>query len=104
MASLRAMHPPGGAVALATVLVALEGGDIGIGFALSPVLLDTALLVLLAIGYNRLTGRHYQFRQPGDEGGHTTSCAAPDRRPGLTHDEGERVLASFTLGANQVGE
>lgn len=100
MASLRAMHPPGGAVALATVLVAFEGGDIGIGFALSPVLLDTALLVLLAIGYNRLTGRHYPFRQPGEEGGHKTSDAAPDRRLGLTPDELERVLERFNLGAN----
>src|SRR3546814_10752724 len=74
------------------------------GFALSPVLRDTALLVLLAIGYNRLTGRHYPFRQPGEEGGHKTSDAAPDRRLGLTPDELERVLERFNLGANRSEE
>lgn len=100
MASLRAMHPPGGAVALATVLIALDGSRVGIDFALSPVLLDTALLVLLAIGYNRLTGRHYPFRQAEDAGVHDTGDAAPDRRLGLTPDELARVLERFNLGAN----
>jgi CBS domain-containing membrane protein len=100
MAGLRAMHPPGGAVALATVLIALDGGTIGIDFVLSPVLLDTALLVLLAIGYNRLTGRHYPFRQTPETGAHDTADIVPDRRLGLTPEALEQVLERFNLGAN----
>lgn len=100
MAILRAMHPPGGAVALATVLIAVEGGAVGIGFALSPVLLDTALLVLLAVVYNRLTGRRYPFRQAPETGVHQTGDAAPDRRLGLAPDVLKRVLSEFNLGAN----
>ncbi|MGY6637725.1 MAG: HPP family protein [Erythrobacter sp.] len=100
MAILRAMHPPGGAVALATVLIAVEGGRVGIAFVLSPVLLDTALLVLLAVFYNRLTGRRYPFRQTPDTSVHKTGDAAPDRRLGLAPDVLERVLNEFSLGAN----
>jgi CBS domain-containing membrane protein len=100
MASLRAMHPPGGAVALATVLIALEGGPVGFDFALSPVFLDTALLVLLAIGYNRLTGRHYPFRHAPEAGVHETADVVPDRRLGLTQEALEGVLERFNLGAN----
>ncbi|WP_301751613.1 HPP family protein [uncultured Erythrobacter sp.] len=100
MAILRAMHPPGGAVALATVLIAVEGGRVDIAFALSPVLLDTALLVLLAVVYNRLTGRRYPFRQAPEIGAHQTGDAAPDRRLGLAPDVLERVLSEFNLGAN----
>lgn len=100
MASLRAMHPPGGAVALATVLIALDGGRVGFDFALSPVFLDTALLVLLAIGYNRLTGRHYPFRQSPEAGVHETTDLVPDRRLGLTPEALEGVLERYNLGAN----
>lgn len=100
MAFLRAMHPPGGAVALATVLVALDGGEVGMTFALSPVLLDSALLVVMAVAYNRVTGRHYPFRQPAEPGVHDTVDAAPERRLGLTAGELEQVLATYNLAAN----
>lgn len=100
MAAMRAMHPPGGAVALATVLLAQEGTPVGLAFAISPVLLDTALLVLLAIAYNRLTGRHYPFRQPDAPGVHATADAGPERRLGLSASALEQVLAQFNLGAN----
>ena len=100
MASLRAMHPPGGAVALASVLAAQDGSAVGLGFVLSPVLLDTVLLVALAMAYNRLTGRRYPFRQAGEAGAHQTSDAPPDRRLGLTPDDLAGVLDRFNLGAN----
>lgn len=51
---LRCLHPPGGATAL---LAALSGVDPG--FAFSPVLLDTLVIVLVGVAYNRLTGRAY---------------------------------------------
>ena len=100
MASLRAMHPPGGAVALATVLAALDGKAVSLAFVASPVLLDTALLVLLAILYNHLTGRRYPFRQPAEAGLHATVDPAPERRLGLSAEELGRVLDQYNLGAN----
>ncbi len=64
MASLRAMHPPGGAVALATVLMATPAHLPTLSFALFPVGMGTAALVFLGILWNRATGRVYPFRQP----------------------------------------
>lgn len=55
MMALRCLHPPGGAVALLTVLEQVQGWD----FALSAVLLNSVLLVLMAVLYNRWTGRAY---------------------------------------------
>jgi len=59
MFALRCLHPPGGASAL---LVVLAGVD-DTGFALHPVLLNSALLVLAGIAYNSLTGRRYPHGQ-----------------------------------------
>jgi CBS domain-containing membrane protein len=52
---MRCLHPPGGAVALLTVLSQPHDWR----FALVPVLLNSVLLVLLTAAYNRMTGRPY---------------------------------------------
>ena len=61
MFALRCLHPPGGATALLTAL-----GATGFQFALSPMLLNSLLLVLAGVAYNSLTGRRYPHvqRQP----------------------------------------
>jgi len=100
MAALRAMHPPGAAVALTTVLSTPEGGTLGLGFAASPVLLDTALLVGLAVLYNRATGRKYPFRQPAISSRHATDNVDPERRLGLSGDDLAAVLDRYNLSAN----
>ncbi len=91
MAALRAMHPPGGAVALATVLSAPLVQEMGFRFVLAPVLLDTVVLVGAALLFNRLTGRRYPFRQPA------VSASAPDPQTGLSPEE----LAGLLRRANQ---
>jgi CBS domain-containing membrane protein len=62
MAACRAMHPPGGAVALATVLAADPAQLPGLGYILTPVALGSLGLVLAGIAWNSATGRHYPFR------------------------------------------
>jgi len=100
MATLRAMHPPGAAVALAAVLSTPDGGALGLSFAASPVLLDTALLVGLAVLYNRATGRKYPFRQPSIVGRHATKNVDPERRLGLSDSDLTAVLDRYNLSAN----
>lgn len=100
MALLRAMHPPGAAVALATVLSAPENGSLAVGFALSPVMFDTVLLVGLAILYNRATGRKYPFRQSATTSRHATIDTDAERRLGLTTREITAMLDRFNLSAN----
>ena len=76
---LRALHPPGGAVALTAALnpAMLDAG--GLRFVLGPALIDTAALVVIAILWHRLNGRVYPFRHPQAEVPHApavTRCAA----------------------------
>ncbi len=56
---LRCLHPPGGATALLAVLMHATDPR----FALLPILLNSALLVLVAVVYNTATGRRYPHRQ-----------------------------------------
>ncbi|WP_442954659.1 HPP family protein [Pantoea sp. LMR881] len=59
MFSLRCLHPPGGAVALTAVLGGPTVQHLGYQFVLTPVLLNSATLALLAIIFNNLSGRRY---------------------------------------------
>ncbi|WP_146003534.1 HPP family protein [Kineobactrum sediminis] len=102
MGLLRALHPPGAAVALSTVLGAGQLDTLGYNFALVPVMLDTTILVLVGLAWNRLTGRSYLFRQLVD----TTTTAqdkpykAPARPLGLSTEDLEELLNRFNLSAN----
>lgn len=93
MATLRAMHPPGAAVALAAVLSAVAGPRPGFDFVLAPVALDTCVIVALAILYNRLTGRVYPFRQ-------SDPTPVAEARLGLSAEDIRAILDHFRLGAN----
>lgn len=57
MALTRSMHPPGGAVAIATVLAAPL-----VSFALIPVAAGSLALVLAGMVWHRLLGRPYPLR------------------------------------------
>jgi CBS domain-containing membrane protein len=59
MFATRSLHPPGGAMALFAVLAQATH----FGFALFPALVNSALLVVVAIGYNSATGRRYPHIQ-----------------------------------------
>jgi len=84
---MRCLHPPGGAVALLTVLTQTHDWR----FALVPVLLNSALLVMLSTAYNRMTGRAY----PHPKAAQPTPEAAPHR---FTTDDLDAALHHY----NQV--
>ncbi|MBS0564274.1 MAG: HPP family protein [Proteobacteria bacterium] len=96
----RAMHPPGGAIALLIALTPSVVERHGFIFALHPVALDSVLLVVLATLFNRATGRKYPFRQPQTEGPHHTHDTLPERRLGLSADDLGRILSRLRLAAN----
>lgn len=100
MMGLRAMHPPGGAVALLIALNARSVAEAGFAYALTPVMVDTAILVALAVVWNRATGRVYPFRQPPEQGPHATRDPVADRRLGLTPEELSAILERLNLAAN----
>ncbi len=53
----RTLHPPGGATALIAVVGSAELHALGFGYALAPVGLGAAILLLVALGVNNLTPR-----------------------------------------------
>ncbi len=59
---LRCLHPPGGAAAMTAVLGGPAVHELGLGFAIAPVGLNSVLLVLAALAYNRLTGARHPHK------------------------------------------
>ena len=107
MAALRAMHPPGGAVALATVLAASPDQVPGLSYVISPVMVGTACLVLAGIGWSHATGRKYPFRQPAEAPHpHGTADATPERRlapsPEVLASALDRLRLSANLGVEDL--
>lgn len=92
----RALHPPGGAVAL---LVAL-GGKADWLHILGLVAAGSCLLVAIGILWNRAVGRVYPFRQPAQPGPHGTRDPAPEARIGLDPAELEHILEDYRQSAN----
>lgn len=99
MALTRAFHPPGGAVALATVLGSSGPDVLGLSFALSPICIGTIGLVGAGIVWNRLTGRIYPFRQPPPPA-HATRDSAPERRLGLSPHDLAALLDRLRMAPN----
>ena len=59
MMTTDSLHPPSGAVAITAVLGGVEVHHLGYAFVLYPVLLNSLLLLIIAIVFNRLMGKQY---------------------------------------------
>jgi CBS domain-containing membrane protein len=95
----RCLHPPSGAVALTAVLGGPAIHAMGYGFVLTPVMLNSALILGAALFFNNATGRRYPHRvqvEPADK--HDTSDAPPTARLGITTEDLDTVLSRY----NQV--
>ncbi len=100
---LRCIHPPSGAVALTAVLGGPTIQHMGYGFVLTPVLLNSALLLATALFFNNATGRRYPHAQQGEHRSqsyqtHQLHSVAPTERLGFSHEDLDVVLRRY----NQV--
>ena len=95
MFALRCLHPPGGAVALTAVLGGAPVHELGYGFALVPVMANTAAMLLLAMLFNNAVGRRYPHQAQGRPHPHATRDPLPSARVGFTADDLDAALASF---------
>jgi len=102
----RALHPPAGAVAMTVAMSPDTVQELGFYFALMPIGLGSVVLVLIAIAYGRMTGRHYPFRQFDDPNSHGTQDPEPMERFGLSEmeliDILDRYRQSFNLGVEDL--
>lgn len=95
MFALRCLHPPGGAVALTTVIGGPAVHAAGFGFALGPVLLNSAVMVLGAVLYNNLSGRRYPHAQHAPPNPHATRDPLPTGRLGFQSSDLDAVLRQY---------
>ncbi|WP_340264092.1 HPP family protein [Sphingobium mellinum] len=93
MSLMRCLHPPGGAVALSTVLGATHGAP-SYMFAFVPVGVNTALLVAVAIIFHRLSGHNYPHVVPKTASAHGTTDPAPLLRTPSEQDV-EQALQAY---------
>jgi CBS domain-containing membrane protein len=96
---LRCLHPPGGAVALTVVMGGPAIHAAGFSFPLVTVLINSSLMVAVAIAYNNLTGRRYpHLQQPTHANPHASQDPLPTLRLGFKPEDLDAVLKQY----NQV--
>jgi CBS domain-containing membrane protein len=96
MFMLRCLHPPSGAVALTAVLGGPAVHAAGFTFALLPVGLNSALIVLVALVFNNLTGRRYPHTQQSAlRNVHATRDPVPTARLGFSAQDLDAALARY---------
>ena len=76
----RSLHPPGGAVALTAVIGGEGIRQLGVGYVLLPVLINSSLLLVLGLCYNRLLGRRYPNGAKVAPNPHQTADPQPSAR------------------------
>lgn len=95
---LRCLHPPSGAVALIAVLGGSSIHAQGYGFVISPVGINSLLLLITAIIFNNVTRRQYPHISAKNGETHLTKDIPPEMRFGFTSDDLNEVLKEY----NQV--
>lgn len=95
MFTLRCLHPPSGAVALTTVLGGPAISSAGYHFVLSPVALNSMILMLAAIVFNNATRRVYPHPQQPRPSVHATTDRKPTERLGVHREDLDAVLQQY---------
>lgn len=94
MFALRCLHPPSAAVALSAVLGGPAIAQLGYGFVLTPVAVNSAVMLLVAMLFNNAIGRSYPHHGAASARSHGTRDPLPSHRGALKQDI-DAALASF---------
>lgn len=88
---LRCIHPPAGAVALTAVLGGPAIHAVGYGFVWMPVGINSALLLIVALLYHRVTRHSYPHAMQRP----TTSASTQSRQLGFTSEDLDLALQNY---------
>ncbi len=88
---LRCLHPPSGAVAITSVMGGPAVTSLGYHFVLTPVLVNSLFLLLIALIFNNLRRHRYPHRASVPK----TQDPAPSERLGFTRGDLDQAIASY---------
>lgn len=91
---LRCLHPPGGAMAVTAVIGGPAIQTLGWQFVAGPVLVNSLVLLVIALLFNDLLQRRYLLRSASAPNPHRTSDPLPSQRVGFNIDDLDAVLAA----------
>ena len=92
MLYLRCLHPPSGAVALTAVLGGNAIHDLGYGFVLAPVALNSCIIILVAIVFHRSTKHSYPHTAAANKQDVLNKDIPAELRFGFNSDDLSEVL------------
>lgn len=95
MLATRCLHPPSGAVAMTAVLGGPSVVALGYHFVIWPVLINSLLLLLLALIFNNLVGRHYPHHVAANHI-QAVKNPLPSDRVGVTSQDFDDAIQSHT--------
>jgi len=95
MFQLRCLHPPGGAVAVTAVLGGPVIHEMAYRFVLYPVLLNSLLLLAVALLFNNALKRRYPHLPQEIANPHHTVDPLPSQRGGVSPEDLHQALESF---------
>jgi CBS domain-containing membrane protein len=96
MLMLNCLHPPSGAVALTAVFGGPAIHEAGYWFALSPIALNSVILLSVALLFNNATGRRYpHLAQPPGQPDKQTADPLPGHRIGPGEDDIAAAIQDF---------
>ena len=93
MMTTDSLHPPSGAVAITAVLGGEAVHRLGFHFVLYPVLLNSILLLLFAVFFNHLIGRHYPITAHVNE---RSKDPTPTQKVSIQPKDIEYALEQYT--------
>ncbi|MGT2507662.1 HPP family protein [Cupriavidus basilensis] len=92
MFQLHCVHPPSGAVAITAVFGGPAVTQLGFGFVVVPVAVNSMLLLLVALLFNNLLRRRYPHRPAEHANPHRTADPLPSERVGFNRSDLDEVL------------
>lgn len=92
MIGLRCLHPPSGAIAMTAVLGGPAVYELGYGFALWPVAINSALMLVAALLFNNLAGRRYPHPSTQQDVKTHVTNPLPSDRLGVTSEDFQQVM------------
>lgn len=96
MLHCRCLHPPSGAVAMTAVLGGPAVTNLGYHFVLWPVMVNSVLMLLLALAFNNLMGRRYPHQTMNSDHKTKVSNPLPSDRIGITTQDAQEVIEART--------